>query len=144
MVHAKNAVLQELVASTLKGYEIPMVPRRTYKAAKEMADMGTGLKTFKDTMAAVVGGKLTSGDRRAIGRRYWNTHKDFLKSIADDEVMAEHHLTDWAAASKEQKDQRQTNHAATKNKCVQEKAALANWRKLRGGSWWIMWAMWRC
>jgi hypothetical protein len=51
MVHAKNAVLQELVASTLKGYEIPMVPRRIYKADKEMARWRTymepGLKAFK-------------------------------------------------------------------------------------------------
>jgi hypothetical protein len=92
-----------------------------------MADMETGLKAFKDTMATIVGAKLASGDRRATGRRYWNTHKDFLKSIADDEVMAEHNPTDWAGASKEQeqKEQRQANHTAAKNKCVQEKADLA-------------------
>ena len=76
-------------------------------------------------MATIVGAKLASGDRRAIGRRYWNTHKDFLKSIADDEAMAEHNPTDWAAALLEQKEQRQTKHTAAKNKCVREKAALA-------------------
>jgi hypothetical protein len=74
-----------------------------------MADMETGLKAFRDTMTTAVGAKLASGDRRAIGRRYWNTHKDFLKSIADDEVLAEHNLTDWAAAPPAQKEQRQTN-----------------------------------
>jgi hypothetical protein len=103
--------------------------------------METGLKAFKDTMAAAVGANLASGDRRAIGRRYWNTHKGFLKSISDDEVVLEHSLADWAAAPLEQKEQRQTNHMAAKNKCVQEKAALAK-IKLRG-SWWIMWAIWR-
>jgi hypothetical protein len=44
MVHAKNAVLQEMVASTLSGHEIPMVSRKIYKAAKEMADMENSLR----------------------------------------------------------------------------------------------------
>jgi hypothetical protein len=59
MVHAKNAVLQEMVASTLNGHEITMVPRRIYKAAKEMADMETGLKAVKDAMATAVRAKLS-------------------------------------------------------------------------------------
>jgi hypothetical protein len=90
--------------------------RRIYTAAKEVAGMETGLKAFRDAIATVVGAKLASGDRRAIGRRYWNTNKDFLKSIAGDEVMAGHNLTDWAAAPLVQKEQRQTSHTAAKNK----------------------------
>jgi hypothetical protein len=39
--------------------------------------------------------------------------------------MLEHGLTDWAAASPAQKEQRQTNHTAAKTKCVQEKSAQA-------------------
>jgi hypothetical protein len=38
--------------------------------------------------------------------------------------MTEHRLTDWAAASPAQKEQRQLNHTAAKTKCVQEQAAL--------------------
>jgi hypothetical protein len=82
MVHAKSAVLQEMAASTLNGYEIPMVSPKLYKAAKEMADINNGIKAFKDEMAPVVGAKLSSNDRRSLARRYWNTHKDFLTSIA--------------------------------------------------------------
>ena len=86
--------------------------------------METGLKAFKDTMAAAVGANLASGDRRAIGRRYWNTHKDFLKSIADDEVMEEHSITDWATATTAQNEQRQQNRTDAKAKCVLEQSAL--------------------
>jgi hypothetical protein len=125
MVHAKNEVAQELVASTLKDYKIPMVPWVIYDAAKEMADMESGLKAFKETMATTAGAKLSSGDRRSLGRRYWNAHKDILKSIADEEFMTEHHLTDWAAASADQQELRQKEHTAAKVKCVQEQAALA-------------------
>jgi hypothetical protein len=74
MVHAKNEVLQELVASTLRDYKIPM--------------------------ATITGAVLTSGDRRSLGRRYWNAHKDILKSIADDGTVAAHSLTDWALEQK--------------------------------------------
>jgi hypothetical protein len=83
MVHAKNAVVQELyiVASMLKDYKIPMVPWAIYNAAKEMADIESGLKALKETMAKVVGAKLSSGDRRSLGRRFWDAHKDILKSI---------------------------------------------------------------
>jgi hypothetical protein len=48
-----------------------------------------------------------------------------LKSIADEEFMIEHHLTDWAAAPAEQQELRQKEHTAAKVKCVQEQAALA-------------------
>jgi hypothetical protein len=81
MVHAKNAVVQELVASTLKNYKIPMVPWVIYNKAKEVADMESGLKAFKETMAKIVGEKLSSRDRRSLGRRFWDAHKDILKSI---------------------------------------------------------------
>jgi hypothetical protein len=77
-VHAKSAVLQETVASTLSGYEIPMVSPKLHKAAKEMADINNGIKTSKDEMATAMGAKLSSNDRRLLARRYWNTHKDFL------------------------------------------------------------------
>ena len=49
-------------------------------------------------MATIVGEKLSSGDRRSPGRRFWDAHKDILKSIAHEEFMAAHGLTDWAAA----------------------------------------------
>ena len=102
MVHAKNAVLQELVASTLRDYKTPVVPWAIYNAAKEVGDMESGLKAFKEAMAAITGAMLSSGDRRSLGRRYWNAHKDILKSIAGDKTMAAHSPTDWAAASLEQ------------------------------------------
>jgi hypothetical protein len=71
MVHAKNAVLQELVASTLKGYKIPVVPWRIYKAAKEMADMERDwAQDIQGYDGSDCGGKSrVSGDRRSIGRR---------------------------------------------------------------------------
>jgi hypothetical protein len=90
-----------------------------------MADMEKGLKAFKETMATIVGAKLSSDERRFLGRKYWNGHKDILKSIADDELVEEHSLTDWAAAPAEQHEQRQKEHTAVKLKCVQERAALA-------------------
>jgi hypothetical protein len=125
MVHAKSAVLQEMVASTLSGHEIPMVSPKLYKAPKEMADIENGTKAFKDEMATIVGAKLSTNDRRSLtARRYWSTHKDFLTSIADDEVMGEHSLTDWAAASPAKNEQRQLNRTAAKTKCVLEQAAL--------------------
>jgi hypothetical protein len=126
MLHANNAVLQELVASTLMAYKIPMVPWVICNAAKEMADMESGLKAFKETMTTIVGAKLTSGDRRrSPGRRFWDVHKDILKSIADEGLMAAHSLTDWAAASPEQHALRQKEHTAAKSKCVHDRAALA-------------------
>jgi hypothetical protein len=69
MVHAKSAVLQEMVASTLSGHEIPMVSPKLYKAAKEMADIENGIKALKDEMAAVEGAKLSTNDRRSLARR---------------------------------------------------------------------------
>jgi hypothetical protein len=126
MVHAKSAVLQEAVASTLSGHEIPMVSLKLYKAAKEMADINHGTRAFKDDMATAAGAKLSSNDRRslALARRYWNTHKDFLCSIADDEVMSEHGITDWATATPAQNEQRQQNRTDAKAKCVLEQSAL--------------------
>jgi hypothetical protein len=103
MVHAKNAVLQELVASTLRDYKIPMAPWVVYNAVNEIGDMESGLKAFKEVMAKITGAVLSSGDRRSLGRRYWNAHKDILKCIAGDETMAAHRPTDWAAAPREQK-----------------------------------------
>ena len=79
-----------------------------------MGDMESGLKAFKAAMAAITGAVLSSGDRRSPGRRYWNAHKDILKSIAGDKTMAAHSPTDWAAASLEQKKERQGNHTAAK------------------------------
>jgi hypothetical protein len=84
MVHAKTAVMQELVASTLRNCKTPVVPWRLCNAAnKEVADMERGLRAFKEAMAKVVGEKLSSNERRSPGLRYWNGHKDILKSIAD-------------------------------------------------------------
>jgi hypothetical protein len=48
--------------------------------------MESGLKALKETMAKAVGAKLSSGDRRSPGRRFWDAHKDILKSIADEEM----------------------------------------------------------
>jgi hypothetical protein len=125
----------------LKDYKIPMVPWGIYNAAKEMADMESGLKAFKDeAMAAVVRAKLSSGDRRSIGRRYWNAHKDILKSIADEEFMAEHHLTDWVAA---QRSSRNNDRRNTRPRKLSACKSGRLWRKHRG-TWWIMWATWRC
>jgi hypothetical protein len=70
MAHARNAMVQEVVASTLRDYKIPVVPWGVYNAAKEMGDMESGLKAFKETMAKVVGAQLSSSDRRSLGRRY--------------------------------------------------------------------------
>jgi malonyl CoA-acyl carrier protein transacylase len=119
MAHAKNAVVQELVASTLKKYKIPMVPWVIYNAAKEVevvAGMESELKAFNETMAKAVGAELSSGDRRSLARRFWDAHKDILKSIAGEEFMAENNPTDWAAASAEQHKLRQGDHTAVKNK----------------------------
>ena len=87
MVHAKSAVMQEIVASALGGHKIPMVEQKLYKAAKEMADINKGLIAFKDDMAAVTGAKLSTNDRRSLARRFWNKNKEMLCEIADDEVM---------------------------------------------------------
>jgi hypothetical protein len=126
MVHAKNAMAQEIVASTLQDYKIPMVPWKIYNAAKEMDGMESGLKAFKDeTMAKIVGALLPSSDRRSLGRRYWDAHKDILKSIADEEYMSENGLTGWAAATPEQNEGRQQAHTDAKAKCVSERVALA-------------------
>jgi hypothetical protein len=81
MVHAKNAVVQEIAASMLKKYKIPMVPWVICNAAKEMADMESGLKAFKETMAKTVGAKLSSGGRRSFGRRFWGAHKDIFIDV---------------------------------------------------------------
>jgi hypothetical protein len=124
MVRAESAVLQEMVASTLNGHEIPMVSPKLYKATKEMADINNGIRAFKDEMAAVVGAGLSSNDRRSPARRYWNTNRDYLTSIVDDEVMSEHGLTDWATATPAQNEQRQQNRTAAKTKCVLEQSAL--------------------
>jgi hypothetical protein len=75
MIHARNAVLQESVASTLAHYKIPMVRWPLYNAAREMATMEKGMADFKGKMMTAVGAKLTSEDRRSLGRRYWNIHK---------------------------------------------------------------------
>jgi hypothetical protein len=91
MVHARSAVLQEMVASTLGGHKIPMVEPKlyAYKAANEMADINKGLRAPKDDMATVSGAKLSTNDRRSLARRFWNTNKAILCEIADDEVMQE-------------------------------------------------------
>jgi hypothetical protein len=126
MVHAKNAVLQELVASTLRDYKIPVVPWVIYNAAKEVGDMESGLKAFKAAMAAITGAVLSSGDRRSPGRRYWNAHKDILKSIAGDETMAAH--TAPRTGRQPRWSRRKNGRGITrrqKNKCVLEQAALA-------------------
>jgi hypothetical protein len=102
-----------------------MVPWRIYNAAKEMDGMESGLKTFKETMAKIVGEQLSSSDRRSPGRRYWDAHKDILKSIADEEYMPESGLTGWAAATPEQHEGRQQAHTDAKAKCVPERGALA-------------------
>ena len=85
-----------------------------YKAAKEMADINKGLRASKDDMTTVSGAKLSANDRRSLARRFWNTNKEILCEIADDEVMQEHGLTDWAAASPEQNEQRQQNRTHAK------------------------------
>jgi hypothetical protein len=95
-----------------------------YKAAKEMADINNGIRAFKDDMTTIAGAKLSSTDRRSLARRYWNTHKDFLCEIADDEVMEEHSITDWATATLAQNEQRQQNRTDAKAKCVLEQSAL--------------------
>ena len=100
-----------------------MVEPKLYKAAKEMADINKGLRAFKDDMATVSGAKLSANDRRSLARRFWNTNKEILCEIADDEVMQEHGLTDWAAASPAQNEQRQQNRTDAKTKCVTEHAA---------------------
>ena len=123
MVHARSAVMQEIVASALGGHKIPMVEQKLYKAAKEMADINKGLRAFKDDMATVSGAKLSANDRRSLARRFWNTNKEMLCEIADDEVMQQHSLTDWAAASLVQNEQRQQNRTDAKTKCVTEHAA---------------------
>jgi hypothetical protein len=125
MVHARNAMVQEIVASTLQDYKIPMVPWGIYNAAKEMDGMESGLKAFKETMAKIVGAQLSSSDRRSLGRRYWDAHKDILKSIADEECMSESGLTGWAAATPEQHEGRQQAHTDAKAKCVRERGGLA-------------------
>jgi hypothetical protein len=79
-----------------------------------MADINNGIKTFRDEMATAVGAKLSSNDRRSLARRYWNTHKDFLCSIADDEVVSGHGITDWATATPAQNEQRQQNRRLQK------------------------------
>jgi hypothetical protein len=53
MVHAKNAVAQEILASTLQDYKIPMVPWKIYNAAKEVDGMESGLKAFKEAVAKI-------------------------------------------------------------------------------------------
>ena len=68
MVHARSAVMQEIVASALGGHKIPMVEQKLYKAAKEMADINKGLRVFKDDMATVSGAKLSANDRRSLAR----------------------------------------------------------------------------
>jgi hypothetical protein len=42
MVHAKNATVQEVVASTLQDYKIPVVPWKIYNAATELITMENG------------------------------------------------------------------------------------------------------
>jgi hypothetical protein len=82
-----------------------VVPWVIYNAAKEVGDMESGLKAFKEARW-----------QRSLGRRYWNVHKDILKSIAGDETLAAHSLTDWAAASLEQEkknDRRTTRRQKT-------------------------------
>jgi hypothetical protein len=68
MVHAKNATVQEMVASTLLDYKIPVVPWKIYNAATELNTMGSGLNAFKKTFAKIVGATLSSGDRRSLRR----------------------------------------------------------------------------
>jgi hypothetical protein len=50
MIHARNAMLQELVASTLAHYKIPMVQWSLCNAAREMATMEKGIADFKVEM----------------------------------------------------------------------------------------------
>jgi hypothetical protein len=125
MVHAKNATAQEMVASTLLDYKIPMVPWKTYNAATELNTMEKGLNAFKKTFAKIVGATLPSGDRRSLGRRHWEVHGDILKSIADDEYMEANGITSWAAATPEQHEGRQQAHTNAKIKCVTERGGLA-------------------
>jgi len=125
IVHAKNARVQEMVASMLLDYKIPMVPWKVYKAATEMNTIEKGLHEFKKTFAKIVGATLSSEDRRSLGRRHWNVHGDILKSIADDDYMQEQGLTGWAAATPTQLEGRQKAHTNAKIKCVTERGGLA-------------------
>ena len=70
MVHANNAMVQEMAASTLQDYKIPVVPWKIYNAAKELDGMESGLKASKKALAKAVGASLSSGDRRSLGRRH--------------------------------------------------------------------------
>jgi hypothetical protein len=144
MAHAKNAMVQEIVASALQDYKIPMVPWGIYNAAKEMGGMESGLKAFKETMAKIVGALLSSSDRRSPGRRYWDAHKDILKYIADEEYMSENGLTGWAAATLEHHEGCQQAHTDAKaNKCVRERGGASESIAERG-TWWISWATCKC
>jgi hypothetical protein len=124
MVHTMSAVLQEIHGGEHVGrtQDPNGVTEAIYKAAKEMADINNGLRAFKDGMATITGAKLPSNDRRSLARRYWNTHKDILCEIADDEVMEEHSTTDWATATPAQNEQRQQNRTDAKAKCVLEQS----------------------
>jgi hypothetical protein len=124
MIHARNAVLQESVASTLAHYKFPMAQRPLHNAARDMATTEKGITDFKSEMVAVVGAKLKSEDRRSLRRRYWHNHKDFLKEEIDTELMTEFNTTDWAVVSAEQNEARQKEWTAAKQKCVKEQADL--------------------
>jgi hypothetical protein len=100
MVHAKKAAVQEMVASTLLDYKIPVVPWKTYNAATELNTMERELNAFKKTFAKVVGATLPSGDRRSPARRHWEVHGDILKSIADEEYMGANGITSWETATR--------------------------------------------
>jgi hypothetical protein len=60
--------------------------------------------------------------------RCWNNHKDVLKEEVDAALMGEYNTTDWAVASAEQKENRQKEWTAAKQKCVKEQADLMRWR----------------
>jgi hypothetical protein len=133
MVHAKNAAVQEMVASTLLDYKIPMVPWKIYNAATELNTMGSGLNAFKKAFAKIVGATLPSGDRRPLGRRHWEVHGDILKSIADEEYMEANGITSWATATPEQREGRQQAHTNAKIKCVTERGGAGESIARRGG-----------
>jgi hypothetical protein len=84
---SKDAKTPSAAGGRSRSPKLALCGIQLYKAAKEMADINNGLRAFKDDMATISGAKLSSNDRRSLARKYWNTHKDILCEIADDEVM---------------------------------------------------------
>jgi hypothetical protein len=92
MVHARNEVVQEMVAEARANARIPMVDKIVFHAADEMQRLKKGMATFQAAMAKTVESKSDSKSRRQVGKQLHHKKTEEANAAADAKQLTEHGL----------------------------------------------------